>query len=521
MVRAYKFDAPLLLTMHSSVHSSPLQGSMALTRRLVVLLSAALALLFFSHADADVVGVNYGTMGNNLPDVASVVRLLQKNGIRSVRLYDANSTVLNALANTGITVIVMLPNNNLAAVAASPSIARQWVLRNVAAHYPATRIHAVDVGNEVFLKARSLTRQLVPAMVNVHAALQSLGLDRAVKVSTPIAFTALAESWPPSAGRFRGDIARPVMRPMLNFLVRTGSWLSINAYPFFAYLDQPDKIPLDYALGNYTAGVRDPVTGLVYHSLLDAQIDAAYFAMEKIVGSSSSSSSSASVSLREDRGYFTDNKQGKGTPSVHVPETGWASGGKPRRDKPPGRRLFASHTTAAAASVANAKAYNNYLINRILSGDTGTPYRPDADMDIHIFSLFNENLKGFGPGDIEQHFGLFYPNQTKVYEFDFRGRALLAAASWCVANASVGEARLQAALDYACSHGADCSDIKPGAACFQPNTKAAHASHAFNSYYQRYGRVTGTCDFAGAATVVHRAPKIGKCVLPSKARIGV
>ncbi|WVZ66230.1 hypothetical protein U9M48_015482, partial [Paspalum notatum var. saurae] len=477
------------------------------------------SLYIYYIADASVVGVNYGTTGNNLPDVASVVRLLQKNGITSVRLYDANSTVLNALANTGITVIVMLPNNNIAAVAASPSAARQWVLRNVAAHYPATRIHAVDVGNEVFLKARSLTRQLVPAMVNVHAALQSLGLDRAVKVTTPIAFTALAESWPPSAGRFRSDIARPVMRPMLNFLLRTGSWLSINAYPFFSYLDQPDKIPLDYALGNYTPGVRDPGTGLVYHSLLDAQIDAAYFAMEKLVGSSSSSSS-ATVSARED--YFADNKQGKGTrtPPVHIQEHGWPHRGSKQVGKPPGRRLLASQTSAAA-SIANAKAYNNYVINRVLSGNTGTPHRPDADMDTHIFSLFDENLKGFGPSDIERYFGLFYPNQTKVYDFDFRGRALLAAASWCVANASVGEARLQAAMDYACSHGADCSDIQPGAACFEPNTKAAHASHAFNSYYQRYGRVTGACDFAGAAYIVHRAPKIGKCVLPSKVPIGV
>jgi exo-beta-1,3-glucanase (GH17 family) len=74
-----------------------------------------------------------------------------------------------------------------------------------------------------------------------------------------------------------------------------------------------------------------------------------------------------------------------------------------------------------AATVANAQAYNNYVINRVLSGSTGTPHRPDADMDVYIFALFNENNKGSGPDDVEQNFGLFYPNMTKVYEFGFQG----------------------------------------------------------------------------------------------------
>jgi exo-beta-1,3-glucanase (GH17 family) len=446
-------------------------------------------------ADAGEVGVSYGRLGNDLPDTASVVKLLWKSGITTVRLYDANPVVLRALANTGIKVVVMLPNADLASAAADPSSALRWVLRNVAAHYPATRIHGVAVGNEVFEEARGLTRQLVPAMANVHAALVKLRLDEAVKVSTPIAFTALEASWPPSSGRFRRDIARPVMKPMLDFLERTGSYLTINAYPFFAYLEHPDKISLDYALGSSMAGVRDPVTGLVYHSLLDAQLDATYFAMEKLGPSASVRHEGNSSSLGRTRGR------------TYVSESGWASGGRRR----PGRRLEAAGdgATAApsAATIANAKAYNNYLINRVLSGDTGTPYRPDADMDVYIFALFNENQKGWGSDDIERHFGLFRPNQTKVYEFDFHGGAL---PSWCVANAGVGDARLQAALDYACGHGADCGAIQPGAPCFEPNTAAAHASHAFNSYYQRNGRARAACDFGGAASVVYHQPSESK-----------
>jgi hypothetical protein len=74
---------------------------------------------------------------------------------------------------------------------------------------------------------------------------------------------------------------------------------------------------------------------------------------------------------------------------------------------------------------------------------------------------------------------------AKVYEFDFH------AESWCVANASAGnDATLQAALDYACGHGADCAAIQPSGKCFEPNTMVAHASYALSSYYQRNHRAT-------------------------------
>ncbi|XP_062187550.1 glucan endo-1,3-beta-glucosidase 13-like [Phragmites australis] len=457
---------------------------MALAHFLVVLLGAPLPLLLFSCAEAGEVGVNYGRVANDLPDSASVVQLLKQNSITMVRLYDSNPKVLTSLANTGIKVMVMLPNENLAAAAADPSYALQWARSNVAAYYPATQIHAVAVGNEVFDSRPDLTPQLVPAMTNVQGALAKLGLADAVKVSTPVAFSAVQDSFPPSAGRFRDDIAQPVMKPMLDLLQRTGSYLTINVYPFLAYAYQPDKISLNYALGNSNPGVRDDDTGLLYYSLLDAQLDATYYAMDDL---------------------------GFASMKTHIGETGHPSAGTLRPGKQPrsGRRHLQAGEGGPAASIANAHAYNNNVINRVLSGNTGTPHRPDADMDVYIFALFNENQKGNGPDDVEQNFGLFYPNEQKVYDFDFHGGGGGGGgtkASWCVANAAVGDARLQAALDYACGHGADCSAIQPGAACFEPNTKLAHASYAFNDYYQRNGRASGTCDFSGAAYVVYQAP---------------
>jgi hypothetical protein len=124
---------------------------------------------------------------------------------------------------------------------------------------------------------------------------------------------------------------------------------------------------------------------------------------------------------------------------------------------------------------------------------------------VYIFALFNENDKGDGPDDIEQNFGLFYPNMQKVYEFDFNGGgALPAPESWCVPNAVFGDERLQGALDWACGHGVDCSAIQPGASCPQSFTKVVHATYAFNDYYQRKGRGSGSCDLAGAASVMYK-----------------
>ena len=73
------------------------------------------------------------------------------------------------------------------------------------------------------------------------------------------------------------------------------------------------------------------------------------------------------------------------------------------------------------ATVANAHAYVNNVINRVLSGRTSTPHRPGADMDVYIFALFNENQKGDGPDDIEAHYGLFYPDYGLFYRELVRG----------------------------------------------------------------------------------------------------
>ncbi|MCD7470417.1 hypothetical protein HAX54_010285 [Datura stramonium] len=455
--------------------------------------------LFSSITDGGSIGINYGRVANNLPSAVKVIALLKSQGVERVKVYDTDPAVLKALSGSDIKVTVNLPNELLYNAAKRQSFAYSWVERNVAAYYPSTQIESIAVGNEVFVDPHNTTRFLVPAMKNIHQALVKYNFHDKIKVSSPVALSALQSSYPSSAGSFRSELIEPVIKPMLDFLRQTGSYLMVNCYPFFAYESNSDVISLDYALFRENPGVVDAGNGLRYFSLFDAQIDAVFAALSAL--------------------KYDDIK-------MVVTETGWPSKGD---------------NTEIGASVDNAASYNGNLVRRILTGG-GTPLRPKEDLTVFLFALFNENKKP-GPTS-ERNFGLFYPNEQKVYNIPLtmeglkhyvdrrspvagdqrmqkggngNGNGNVSGQTWCVASGEAGRDNLQAALDYACGEGgADCRSIQPGSTCYNPNTLEAHASVAFNSYYQKKGRAMGSCYFGGAAYIVHQQPKYGHCELPTE-----
>ncbi|RVW42131.1 Plasmodesmata callose-binding protein 3 [Vitis vinifera] len=93
------------------------------------------------------------------------------------------------------------------------------------------------------------------------------------------------------------------------------------------------------------------------------------------------------------------------------------------------------------------------------------------------------------------------------------------AAVYCVCKDGLSDQALQKTLDYACGAGADCSPVLQNGACYNPNTVKDHCSYAVNSYFQKKGQASGSCDFAGTATQSQTNPSsVSTCVYPTSAR---
>ncbi|KAL6661080.1 hypothetical protein ACP70R_000464 [Stipagrostis hirtigluma subsp. patula] len=428
----------------------------------VLLLVAVLAFHCHVALGCRGLGVNYGTVADDLPAAARSVELLRAAGAGAVKIYDANPDILRALAGTGLPVSVMVPNEAIPSLAASRAAADAWVAANLAPHHPATRVVHLLVGNEVLSNraiAGSTWPSLVPAMANLHRAVHARGLGR-VKLGTTLAMDALSASYPPSAGAFRDDIADSVVRPLLRFLNATGSYYFVDAYP-------ARRAP--------TTSTR--ARGFTYTNLLDQMLDAVVAAMGKL---------------------------GYGNVKLAISETGWPNAGD---------------AGEAGANVRNAATYNRNLAAR-MSKNPGTPARPGAKMPVFLFSLYNEDQKP-GPGT-ERHWGLYYPNASNVYEVDLTGRRPARSFPplppaddqdgtpvWCVLaeGKAANETAVAAAVEYACQQGSGtCNAIQPGGECHQPDTIAAHASYAFNAYWQQFRKAGGTCYFNGLAETTTKDP---------------
>ncbi|OIT33651.1 PREDICTED: glucan endo-1,3-beta-glucosidase 14 [Nicotiana attenuata] len=340
----------------------------------LLLLLLTLSDLFASSLSLGI-GINYGQIANNLPTPSRVSYLLRSINVTRVKLYDADPNVLSAFANTDVEFVIGLGNEYLQRMT-DPQQAQAWIQSHVQPYHTQTKITCITVGNEILTgNDTQMMNNLLPAMQGVYRALVNLGLSNDIYVAHAHSAGILGNSFPPSSGSFRQDLAEYI-HGILNFHAQTKSPFLINAYPFFAYKDSPDQVPLDYVLFRPNAGTIDPITNLKYDNMLYAQIDAVHSAVKAM-------------------GYSDI--------QVKVSETGWPSKGDPNE---------------FGATPENAAQYNGNLFRRIQQNQ-GTPAKPSEPIDIYVFALFNENLKP-GPAS-ERNYGLYYPDGTPVYNIGLQG----------------------------------------------------------------------------------------------------
>lgn len=223
------------------------------------------------------VGVCYGLNGNNLPAPPDVIGLYKSCGIEFLRIYEPVPEVLEALKGSRLLVAVGPRNEDLTSLASGVEQATASVQTNIVPYQNDVVFRWITIGNEVI--PGPLSVHVPGAMANVQAALSSVGIT-GVMVTTLLYGSAVAASYPPSAGAFSLDITDTITE-VAKILAANNAPLMLNVYPYFALASDPEHITLDFALFTSTTPVIND-GGLLYYNLFDAIVDAFNAALEKI-----------------------------------------------------------------------------------------------------------------------------------------------------------------------------------------------------------------------------------------------
>ncbi|KAI4317815.1 hypothetical protein L6164_025653 [Bauhinia variegata] len=314
-------------------------------------------------------GITYGTNGDNFPSPVRVSEFLEKDmkhKIPIVRFLNADVEILQAFSDTNLGVTISVTNAEIPTVATSQEAANAWVHDHITpfAANSRVRFRYITVGIEAI--PGDLAPLVTPAMTNIYQALILVKSKDFIKVTTVVSPTVLGQSYPPSTGQFEQSVSG-VMDNVTRFLQNIGSPLLLNIYPYYALVNEPDKISMQYALFQS----KEPVVidgEYKYYNLFDAMVDAFVAATEKVVGN--------------------------GGLRVVVSETGWPTKGN-----------------EPYTNVKNAQIYNSNLRHHVITVGR-TPRQGDYKMEVYIYSMFNEDKK---PDPVGASFGTFNDDLTEVY----------------------------------------------------------------------------------------------------------
>ncbi|XP_015578515.1 glucan endo-1,3-beta-glucosidase 3 [Ricinus communis] len=394
-----------------------------------------------------------------------------QESIQLLNLYDATPEVIQAMSHSAHPLAISVSLEDLTGVSSSVLKAENWLRTHVLAHFPATKITTIVVGSTILCQNEQDHNlgMILPSLRNIYYSLTRWGIEREVKVSAAFSFNCFN----PNSILNKDDLAEKVIRPLLHFLHSVNSTYSINLPPNLSSLSHEamnllsSKTESFKKFGSFGPNKINVVVNSQRHKLL----------MNRKLST-------------------VESKIANPFPARPTP--------LPETSQPP------IHSSIGFSVPANI-AKNPHPPLSYAASPPPLSY-PHASPPPMVFPFAPQQPPFAGPpaGGPYGYLPPCNPADTTIAPAPALGG--IVQELWCVAKPSVPAETLQEALDYACGDGgADCAEIMPNGNCFYPDTVVAHASYAFNSYFQKNKRNGGSCSFGGTAMLITSDPSFLHC----------
>ncbi|CAK9137900.1 unnamed protein product [Ilex paraguariensis] len=379
-----------------------------------------------------------------------------QESVELLTLYDPTSVAFQALSHTGFPLAVSVDNVHLNEVSSSVLMAESWIRTHVLAHYPAINITTIAVGHNLLCNRDQEVKfgLVLPSLKNIYYTLTRWGLEREIKVSAPLSSNCF-HSFP---AIYKVDLSDEYIKPMLNFLQDTNSTYLVNPPPFLSSL--AEEIVVNLATS---------------HSKSMKNLGVFNLNKINVIVTSPKETKSTSRKLSSMDSKLIDPFPARPTPLAPTPSP-----------------------IGYSVPAYVAKSPLPPLVGKVSPPPLSLPYAPELP------PMANPASPPYGP-----HLPPCNPSTGGVVVAPVAGEQ---SELWCVAKPSVPAETLQEAMDYACGQGgADCEAIWPHGSCYFPDTVVAHASYAFNSYWQKNKKNGGSCGFGGTAMLINSDPSFRHC----------
>lgn len=374
-----------------------------------------------------------------------------QESIEFLNLCETTEDILQASSQADeLPLAVSVSAEALNEVSFSILLAERWLRHNVLAHYPASNITTIVVGTTAFCQQGQQHNHLskvLSSLKNVYHSLKRWGLEKDIKVSFAFTLDCL------SSNKIYHNNDLKMVKPLLEFLQEVNSTYSVIPHHDFSHFSHKS---LSLVSSHFESLKK---LGFFYLSNINV--------MAIVTKGRKNTARKLSVVDFSPIGPFPV----RPAPTPEVAKSPRTPSNVPL---PPLAQVVSSPPPILSPAFAPEEP----------------PFGVPASSP-HGFTL---------PPCDPLHNGSPYPQIFPVQKV------------WCVAKPSVPEETLQPAMDYACGEGgADCMEITPQGNCYYPDTVIAHASYAFNSYWQKHKRNGGTCSFGGTAMLINADPSFLHC----------